>query len=85
MVYQVQPAEATLTAQMGPLPNGYENEGDLRWATSPAQLYIVSPRDQTAVLEITPAMMFQPDSRPAGMPDMRGHSRCRQAGQNPLR
>jgi hypothetical protein len=62
MVYQVQPAEAALTAQMGPLHNWYENEGGLRWATSPAQLYIVSPRDQTAVLEITPAMMYQPDS-----------------------
>jgi hypothetical protein len=63
VVYRVMPVEPKPPeTQMGLLKNWYDNEGELRWATSPAQLFVVSPENQQVTLQITPAMMFQPDS-----------------------
>jgi hypothetical protein len=58
------PSELPTTVQLG--PTWFRREKDLRWAFSPAELVITSPRQQSAVLEILPALMFDASS-PNGM------------------
>lgn len=57
-VYEVDP-DATAT-MMTPGRNWSDREEEWRWAASPATLLVTSPRSQDAVLEITPATMYDP-------------------------
>jgi hypothetical protein len=63
-VYAVDPDDRNepWPLQMGLAKNWYENEGDLRWAESPAWLFVSTPVATSATLEIEPAMMFTPDA-----------------------
>ncbi|MCL4263303.1 MAG: hypothetical protein KJ069_08810 [Anaerolineae bacterium] len=61
-VYEV-PELQTLplvTATMVLGQNWYEREPELRWAKSPASLLLTVPQAQEVVLEITPALIFNP-------------------------
>jgi hypothetical protein len=51
-----------IPVQMGLDENWYEFEGDLRWAKSPAWLFVTTPKEIQANLDITPAMMFTPNA-----------------------
>jgi hypothetical protein len=63
-VYAVAPttdaATPTLTMELG--ENWHEREAAWRWAASPATLKVTSPRQQAALLHITPASMHSPVS-----------------------
>lgn len=59
-VYEVNSSAAVLPTEMSPRKNWYQFEGNLRWASSPAWIYISSPVEQEANLEIVFAMMFTP-------------------------
>ncbi|MFZ0549032.1 MAG: glycosyltransferase family 87 protein [Candidatus Promineifilaceae bacterium] len=60
-VYSVRPGNTPLPTEMAPRKNWYQFEGNLRWAKSPAWIYITSPNEQEAALEMVLAMMFTPD------------------------
>jgi hypothetical protein len=65
-VYAVPPLDdvSTLTTTIALQENWYPRdvtpEWSLRWAQSPAVLTIYSPQTQTATLELTPALIYQP-------------------------
>ncbi len=61
-VYAIPPTVdlATLTTEMELREGWEEAEETQRWARSPATLYIVSPKEQVAQLEITPVAMHDP-------------------------
>jgi hypothetical protein len=63
-VYAIEPAVQgePWQLQMGLAKNWYENEGELRWAESPAWLFVTTPEATSATLDIEPAMMFTPDA-----------------------
>jgi hypothetical protein len=67
-VYAIPPTVdlATLTPLLEVRDGWDEREDAWRWARSPATLYIVSPRAQAAVLEITPAALYDPGA-PGGV------------------
>lgn len=63
LVYAVPPlSEAPASVIYGLQNNWYEaEEGMLRWAQSPATLFISTPAAQDAILEITPVYISDPD------------------------
>jgi hypothetical protein len=69
-VYAVAPAADPLrgSTTMQLLDNWREAEAGWRWATSPAALAVTSPRQQAAVLQITPDVIHDPTS-PTGVGD----------------
>jgi hypothetical protein len=59
-VYQVEPFTGTVQLHWG--ENWRAPEQDWRWATSPATLVVESERAQTAILEVTPAAIHDPQT-----------------------
>jgi hypothetical protein len=57
-VYEVDPDASATLMTLG--RNWSDREEAWRWAASPATLLVTSPRSQEAVLEITPATMYDP-------------------------